>query len=269
MSADPGTLHIISGWLADLSRLVRHGEARPDAEQLALYAAMLGKVLPSGAFTPDSLLHVGSTMTWWPELASLRPALLAWWDAANKPPAVPMIGCDSGPAAALTGMDAHWLAYYQRRLAGLTGEPLTAERRANLDSLIRAQSLPAWRVICGQGAPYEPVTTAQMAAVRQAIAAAVVPQASPSTPPASPRPVSVPVSAERLAAMRAADPLVQRALAQRQALQVEADAKDAAGLRAEEATAAAAAAARAAPPPQHQAAKPAVLPWDAWLEKAR
>ena len=129
MTPDAATLRVIAGWLANLADLVRHGEARPDKDQVALYVTMLAEELLAGAFTPASLRHVAGAMVWWPAYADLVRQLNEWW-RDHKPPTAPMIGCDSGPAAALTGMDAHWLAYYQRRLAGLTGDPLTAERRA-------------------------------------------------------------------------------------------------------------------------------------------
>ena len=90
MNADQTTLRIITGWVTNLAELTRHGEAKPTKDKLAIYATMLGKDFPSGAFTSDSLHHVASGSDWFPSFEGCRSKLAEWWKV-NRPASVGQI----------------------------------------------------------------------------------------------------------------------------------------------------------------------------------
>ena len=135
------TLQIISGWLLSLSQLLRHDKEKPTKNQIALYATMLAKDLPSGAFTSESLHHVARDMQWWPEYSALSKALLPWWNE-HKPAVAPVIAYEG--AVQLSTLDSSWVSFYYQRIKE------GGDRRL-LGSLIRSQSREAWNVITSSG----------------------------------------------------------------------------------------------------------------------
>jgi hypothetical protein len=190
------TLKIITSWLNDLSRLVRHGEEKPTRDQMAVYATMLAKDLPSGAFTEDSLHHVAQDMTWWPEFSSLRRTLVGWWND-HRPMKAPAITDQSASRTPLGYWDQRWLDYYNRRRIELLSNQRGLE---NLQSLVRGKSPLAWKIIEGDPPLMQP-TSEQMASLRLTIETSAGPMAR-----AMPRPVRPPVaiSPEQLASERQA-----------------------------------------------------------------
>ena len=183
------TLRIITGWLNDLSRLVRHGEAKPTKDQIAVYATVLAKDFPSGAFNIDSLQFAAQDMTWWPEYAALRPLLASWW-RDHKPAAAPLLRYEGQDQ--LSRVDQSWLEFYHKKSSAAQ----TPAERERLDSLLRQESPAAWKLIEGEKPQRAPPTEAYLAELRHTIAATV----APLTPPAPPRASTL--STEQLAETR-------------------------------------------------------------------
>ena len=174
MTPDPGTLKIIVGWLANLAKLTRHKQGRLTPEDLAdlkderaLYATMLAKDLPSGAFTADSLHAVAQGNAFFPAYDEIRSTVQAWWNDHRPHSAPRLSGPDDAPG--LSVMDASWLAHYRRRRVEIEDAPgyVAMDRRASphafvctdmgrLESLIRRHSPAAWAVIVGKPPPAEP-----------------------------------------------------------------------------------------------------------------
>ena len=79
------SLRIIAGWINNYAESTRHGEeGRPTKNKLALYASLLAKDFPSGAFTLDSLHYVVHGNEWFPAYDVIRKGLAEWWER-HKP----------------------------------------------------------------------------------------------------------------------------------------------------------------------------------------
>lgn len=164
---DPQTRRIIVGWLANLARVTRHRQGRLSDEDLAamkderaVYAELLARDFPSGAFTLDSLHAAAQGHAFFPAYDEIRARVLEWWQA-HKPASVMRL---SGPDAAhLSDADALWLAFYRRRRAELLDQPgsldlpdphrepeaYAACGLGRLDSLLRRYAPEAWLIIAG------------------------------------------------------------------------------------------------------------------------
>lgn len=177
MNADKQTLRIITGWLNELSRLVRHFEEKPSNDQIAIYATMLGHDLPSTAFSSASLHVVAGDMTKWPDYASLRKVLLAWWNE-HKPAASPLLGYDNATLARLSKMDQSWLGFYHKRIQ-------EGADRALLDSLIRQASPAAWNVL-SPPKPQVPLSAGEVELIRATMATLTPKNPQPQRQPREP-----------------------------------------------------------------------------------
>lgn len=165
MIADSQTLQIISRWLGNLAKLTRHRQGKLDEHQLrafkdemALYTDMLGKSLPSAAFTNDSLHAVIEGNPFFPAFDHIRETVQAWWNK-NRPQHSTAIGGpedDDPKGAHLTGMDRHWFKYWLTRQGEGFGpvQPGACDdvdaNRAQVASLIRSKSSKAWAAINGE-----------------------------------------------------------------------------------------------------------------------
>ena len=190
--ADRETLRIITGWLNDLSRLVRHGEEKPTKEQMALYATMLAKDLPSGAFTSDSLHAAAVGMTWWPEYDALRVKAIAWW-RDHKPFAAPLIPYEGQKK--LSAEERRWLDFYHRRKGQIDVKDHREIER--LESLIRQEAPGAWKLIRGKELPDWQPTPGYFQDLR-----GVIHQVAEAKPPESERTRQSTFTPEQLQAMR-------------------------------------------------------------------
>ena len=117
-------------WLNQLAELTRHGEDKPTSDKLLLYAAMLAKELPGGAFTSDSLHEAGSAWTFFPPFADVRKHLLRWWDEHKPRLATALESPVAMGPDALDAKDRAWLAYWHTRSAEIN--QCTASRAARV-----------------------------------------------------------------------------------------------------------------------------------------
>ena len=200
----------ILGWLDNLAELTRSGDDRITTEKLAIYASMLAKDrFPTAAFTTDSLHHVAEDLRFFPAYADVRSKLQAWWNE-HKPHIAPAI---AGPQseANLTVEDRQWLDYFRKResekFAVMRAGDAPSSRERVL-SLVKQQSLAAWRILVGNEEPVGQYPTAEaIAYVARLLHPEPVqqPGAAPEPEPTpEPRPKPLHPPPEVLAAMRKA-----------------------------------------------------------------
>lgn len=150
--SNPLDLKLIAGWLNELSRLVRQGEEKVTKDQLAVYASMLARDLPRGAFSTRTLHLTACDMTWWPDYATLRKKLLDQWQldrAADTRLIAAAPGSDD-----LDENDRSWLAYFQKREAEnfIPVKPGALWGRDHVLSLVKQQAPRAYRKLMGEAA---------------------------------------------------------------------------------------------------------------------
>lgn len=121
MTDDPKTLHHIASWLNSLAKLTQHKQGRLSAEDVAtmreeraLYATMLVRDLPAGAFTVDSLHATVRGHDFFPSYNAIRRAVGTWWQDNQPPSTLLML---TGPGSALSREDVSWYEMGRRRLA--------------------------------------------------------------------------------------------------------------------------------------------------------
>jgi hypothetical protein len=152
LSPNPQTLKIIAAWLAKIATLCNppQGETTDDLRnRIVAYTGELGLEFPSAAFTPDSVRHVVQDQAWFPAYATIRSRLAEWW-RDHKPACAPALADYSPKPPRWQPMDEHWLDFWHTRAAEIAALPDPNEQRAaraNLASLICAQSPRAWSVV--------------------------------------------------------------------------------------------------------------------------
>ena len=167
---DVATRRIIAAWIANLAKITRHKQGKLNDDELAalkeeraIYAELLAKDLPSGAFTLDSLHAVVQGHSYFPPYDEIRSRVQAWWNE-NRPASAPRLQGPDG--ARLSVEDASWLAFYTKRRKEILDKPgsmnlpdphreplaYAATDLGRLDSFVRRHSPGAWKIICGPSA---------------------------------------------------------------------------------------------------------------------
>lgn len=244
MTVDPEAKRACHKWLADLWQQTRHppgeGSAAERTRTIALYATELLVQFPEAAFTETSLRAVRSE--WWPSYTTVEDALRQWWHEAEPPAQI-----EDARLARMSQLDRLWVQFWDKRrsegFGSVDGRPatsamtclglihehspaafayLTQADAGAADVSVRAhwQRDPSTAYPTDEEREYVRARVEEFKAnvstimARAAEIRGVMPDGTPSGPAegAVQRPQAVPLAPAVLAAQRAANALVQRAL---------------------------------------------------------